>query len=231
MNKKTTSMRKTAVLSTAAALLIAAASCTVKSEPQYATYMTAVSEEPCDGAVSYLVTDDSVKVYPANFFQTISTLRNNQRVFASFTIPSGKITDPVEVEFSSIGVLEKDTIFTTQDMATMKNDRMTVTSAWHSGGIYGAGRFLTMTFKYMGSGYSGHTMHLVDDISADNPDQQGYWHLHVRHDTNNDPELNTYSGILTYPLDDKYTAPGIKGLIIEFSPLTPSADSTVVVNY
>lgn len=209
-------------------------SCTVKNTPQYATYMTAVGDmtPPASGNIKYLVSDDSIMIYPANALYAINSLKHNQRIFATFTIPSGEITDPVQVEFSTVSYLDEEDIMETTAPDSLGNDPMPVISAWHSGGIHGAGRFVTLTFEYRGGGMAFHSMALADNTDLENnPDEDGYYHLFLRHNSNNDPELYYYSGVTTYPLTDKYTAAGIKGLKINFKTFSSDYDSTVVVNY
>ena len=113
-------------------------SCTVKNTPQYATYMTAVSDmtPPASGNIKYLVSDDSIMIYPANALYAINSLKHNQRIFATFTIPSGEITDPVQVEFSTVSYLDEEDIMETTAPDSLGNDPMPVISAWHSGGIH-----------------------------------------------------------------------------------------------
>lgn len=204
------------------AVMLSTASCLKQSETHYSTYMTAVVDGSGDSkSLSYLVTDDSIKVFPGtNLISGLSSLNNNQRIFGTFTIPSGEITDPVQVEFVSYEQLVQNDIMESSQPDTLGNDPMTILSAWHSGGVYNAGRFITLAYRYNGSGYLNHTMELVDDTSlAGNPDADGYYHLSVRHNAANDPSPYVFEGITTYPLGEKYTAAGIKGLKIKFNNL------------
>lgn len=223
-------------LAAAAISLTTANSCKkVKHETQYVTYMTAVSDKDSadkdNSGISYLVSDDSIKIFPGNSVMAIGRLKHNDRIFATFTIPSGEITDPIAVEFTSFSLLPQDSIITSSRIDTLGNDPINVHSAWHSGGIYGAGRFLTLGFTYKGLG-TMHSFSLVEDTGANgNPDADGYYNLYLRHNSYNDAEAYTYEGIITYPLTDKYTSSGIKGLKIRFQPQSTSSDNTIVVNF
>ena len=165
-------MKKRNLMATAfavTAILLATGSCKVKSERYYSTYMTAVATTNSDNQsiISHLVSDDSIKILPgSNLANVVGSLKGDQRILAIFTIPSGKITDPVQVEFSSIQTIPRDSILQTSEPDTLANDPMTVMAAWHSGGIYGAGRFITLTYLYKGTTYGNHFMYLTDDTSA-----------------------------------------------------------------
>ena len=223
-------------LAAAAISLTTANSCKkVKHETQYVTYMTAVSDKDSadkdDSGISYLVSDDSIKIFPGNSVMAIGRLKHNDRIFATFTIPSGEITDPVAVEFTSFSLLPQDSIITSSRIDTLGNDPINVHSAWHSGGIYGAGRFLTIVFTYKGMGTT-HSISLADDTKGQgNPDADGYYNLYLKHNAYNDAAAYTYEGVITYPIPEQYTAPGIKGLRITYQPSNSTSVKTVTVPY
>lgn len=232
--KNSTLKRITAFACMAAVAVPAAISCKVDNTPHYSTYMTAVREtsDGKPGEVTHLVTDDSIKVFPANDLQSISSLENNSRIFATFTIPSGEITDPLYAEFSTVSQIRQDTIAHTS-ATSGKGDPIFINAAWKSGGIYGADKFLTLSFTFRGAGYTPHKFELSDEENAiSNPDPMGYYLLTFKHDNSNEPDAYPYNGVITYPLTAKYTD-GIKGLKIRFSTSSsPSAkDSTITVKY
>ena len=235
-------MKKNTLMITAAAalLLLSTVSCKpVRSDKYYTTYMTAVSDNNSsdtksdNNSISYFVSDDSIKIFPGNVLQIMNTLKNNDRVIASFTIPSGEITNPVQAEFASMSQLYEDNITVSDRIDTLGKSPMSILSAWHSGGIYNAGRFITIVYSFQGTGFQFHTMALVDDTSLEqNPDNDGYYHLRLTHDNGNDIEASTMEGITTYPLTEKYTGEGIKGIKITYVPI-PSiqTDSVAVINF
>lgn len=220
------------VLAVVLSAVVSVTSCKIDSEPYYYSYMTAVSDGSLSGeAVSYLVTDDSLRVYPVNWNQALLGLKHNQRIFATFT--ANEITDPINADFRGVSYISEDSIKTTSNLDVLGTDPITITSAWHSGGIYGAGRYLTVTFVVRGAGYTSHGVTLADnpESSEGGLDSEGYYNLILRHDDNNDSPTMTLSGVLTYPLEDKYVESGIKGLRIHSTPLSASSDSVVTVTY
>lgn len=232
--KNSTLSRIALLTATVLAALSSAMSCKTDNTPSYSTYMTAVrdSAQGPGEKVSYLVTDDSIKIFPANDLLALTSLKNDQRVFAVFTIPSGKITNPMDAEFSTVSLLTQDTIANTSETSG-KGSPVFINGAWHSGGIYGAGRFLTLSFIFKGAGSVPHRFELSDEANViSNPDPSGYYHLTFKHYNSNEPDAYQYSGVITYPLTEKYTA-GIKGLKIRFSTSSSASakDSTITVRY
>lgn len=198
----------------------------------YNAYMTAVETEG-QPYKCYFVSDDSVKVIPVSQFESIGTLNTDDRIFGTFTIPSGEITNPVEVEFTSLVKLPPMKIVETMSPDTLADDYANPVSMWHSGGIYGASRFLTVSYTVQASNSgASHDFCLVDDMTAtDNPDKDGYYHLRFSHDSNQDLSLYAITSVSTFPLKDKYTAPEIKGIKVHFNPYSVGTDSTLTVTY
>lgn len=208
------------------------ASCNKESTIYFNAYLTAVETEG-QPYKCYFVSDDSIKVIPVSQFESISTLNTDDRIFATFTIPSGEITDPVEVDFTSLVKLPSASIVETLSPDTLANDYANPISMWQSGGVYGASRFLTISFSLQtsNSGVS-HDICLVDDMTAtDNPDKDGYYHLRFSHDTNNDIAIYAITSVSTFQLKEKYTAPDIKGITVHFKPYSLETDSTLTVTY
>ena len=213
-----TKMKK--ILLHTAAVLISAilfTSCRIDSPQLFYSYMTAVKEQPSDKSISYLVTDDSTIVYP-EWFDALSRMKHNQRLLATFTVPSGELGDRIEASFQSYGYVSEDSIKVTSQPDTLGKDPVSITEAWHSGGIYGAGRFVTVSFVISGAGLHSHSVSLVDNSGSVNPDAEGYWNLTLRHNANGDPQ-------------GQYTASGIKGLRITYQPLNSTSAQTVTVPY
>lgn len=226
-----TKMKK--ILLHTAAVLISAilfTSCRIDSPQLFYSYMTAVKEQPSDKSISYLVTDDSTIVYP-EWFDALSRMKHNQRLLATFTVPSGELGDRIEASFQSYGYVSEDSIKVTSQPDTLGKDPVSITEAWHSGGIYGAGRFVTISFTISGAGYYRHSIALVDNTGTANPDAEGYWNLELRHNANNDPQAYLSQSVFSFPLSEKYTASGIKGLRITYQPLNSTSAQTVTVPY
>lgn len=219
-------------ISAAMAAIAAVSSCKIDNSPTYFSYMTAVKEQPSSQGISYLVTDDSTIIFPTEWPDGLYGMEHNQRLFATFTIPSGEITDPLYAEFSTVSQIRQGTIAHTS-ATSGKGDPIFINAAWKSGGIYGADKFLTLSFTFRGAGYTPHKFELSDEENAiSNPDPMGYYLLTFKHDNSNEPDAYPYNGVITYPLTAKYTD-GIKGLKIRFSTSSsPSAkDSTITVKY
>ena len=219
-------------ISAAMAAIAAVSSCKTDNSPTYFSYMTAVKEQPSSQGISYLVADDSTIIFPTEWPDGLYGMEHNQRLFATFTIPSGEITDPLYAEFSTVSQIRQDTIAHTS-ATSGKGDPIFINAAWKSGGIYGADKFLTLSFTFRGAGYTPHKFELSDEENAiSNPDPMGYYLLTFKHDNSNEPDAYPYNGVITYPLTAKYTD-GIKGLKIRFSTSSsPSAkDSTITVKY
>ena len=207
----------TYTISAAMAAIAAVTSCKIDNTPTYFSYMTAVKEQPSNQDVSYLVTDDSTLVYPTEWPSGLSGMKHNQRLFATFSVPSGE--------------LGEDSITVTSSPDTLGSDPVNLIEAWHSGGIYGAGRFVTLSFTISGVGYYRHSIALVDNTGSANPDAEGYWNLELRHNANNDPQAYLSQSVFSFPLSEKYTASGIKGLKISFTPLNSNTEKTFTIDY
>ena len=204
----------TYTISAAMAAIAAVTSCKIDNTPTYFSYMTAVKEQPSNQDVSYLVTDDSTLVYPTEWPSGLSGMKHNQRLFATFSVPSGELGDRIEASFQSYGYVSEDSITVTSSPDTLGSDPVNLIEAWHSGGIYGAGRFVTLSFTISGVGYYRHSIALVDNTNA-----------------NNDPQAYLSQSVFSFPLSEKYTASGIKGLRITYQPLNSTSAQTVTVPY
>ena len=167
--KNFTKMKKI-LLHTIAALtsITAITSCRIDSPQLFYSYMTAVKEQPSDKSISYLVTDDSTLVYPADWFNALSSMKHNQRLLATFTVSSGTIGEQIKANFQSYGYVSEDSIKVTSQPDTLGKDPVSITEAWHSGGIYGAGRFVTVSFVISGAGLHSHSVSLVDNSVPNN---------------------------------------------------------------
>ena len=201
-------------ISAAMAAIAAVSSCKIDNSPTYFSYMTAVKEQPSSQGISYLVADDSTIIFPTEWPDGLYGMEHNQRLFATFTVPSGE-----------------DSITVTSSPDTLGSDPVNLIEAWHSGGIYGAGRFVTISFTISGAGYYRHSIALVDNTGTANPDAEGYWNLELRHNANNDPQAYLSQSVFSFPLSEKYTASGIKGLRITYQPLNSTSVQTVTVPY
>ena len=221
----------TYTISAAMAAIAAVTSCKIDKTPTYFSYMTAVKEQPSNQDVSYLVTDDSTLVYPTEWPSGLSGMKHNQRLFATFSVPSGELGDRIEASFQSYGYVSEDSITVTSSPDTLGSDPVNLIEAWHSGGIYGAGRFVTLSFTISGVGYYRHSIALVDNTGSANPDAEGYWNLELRHNANNDPQAYLSQSVFSFPLSEKYTASGIKGLKISFTPLNSNTEKTFTIDY
>ncbi len=221
----------TYTISAAMAAIAAVTSCKIDNTPTYFSYMTAVKEQPSNQDVSYLVTDDSTLVYPTEWPSGLSGMKHNQRLFATFSVPSGELGDRIEASFQSYGYVSEDSITVTSSPDTLGSDPVNLIEAWHSGGIYGAGRFVTLSFTISGVGYYRHSIALVDNTGSANPDAEGYWNLELRHNANNDPQAYLSQSVFSFPLSEKYTASGIKGLKISFTPLNSNTEKTFTIDY
>ena len=221
----------TYTISAAMAAIAAVSSCKIDNTPTYFSYMTAVKEQPSNQDVSYLVTDDSTLVYPTEWPSGLSGMKHNQRLFATFSVPSGELGDRIEASFQSYGYVSEDSITVTSSPDTLGSDPVNLIEAWHSGGIYGAGRFVTLSFTISGVGYYRHSIALVDNTGSANPDAEGYWNLELRHNANNDPQAYLSQSVFSFPLSEKYTASGIKGLKISFTPLNSNIEKTFTIDY
>ena len=218
-------------ISAAMAAIAAVSSCKTDNSPTYFSYMTAVKEQPSGQGISYLVTDDSTLVYPTEWPSGLSGMKHNQRLFATFSVPSGELGDRIEASFQSYGYVSEDSITVTSSPDTLGSDPVNLIEAWHSGGIYGAGRFVTLSFTISGVGYYRHSIALVDNTGSANPDAEGYWNLELRHNANNDPQAYLSQSVFSFPLSEKYTASGIKGLKISFTPLNSNTEKTFTIDY
>lgn len=221
----------TYTISAAMAAIAAVTSCKIDNSPTYFSYMTAVKEQPSSQGISYLVTDDSTLVYPTEWPSGLSGMKHNQRLFATFSVPSGELGDRIEASFQSYGYVSEDSITVTSSPDTLGSDPVNLIEAWHSGGIYGAGRFVTISFTISGAGYYRHSIALVDNTGSANPDAEGYWNLELRHNANNDPQAYLSQSVFSFPLSEKYTASGVKGLKISFTPLNSNTEKTFTIDY
>lgn len=221
----------TYTISAAMAAIAAVTSCKIDNSPTYFSYMTAVKEQPSSQGISYLVTDDSTLVYPTEWPSGLSGMKHNQRLFATFSVPSGELGDRIEASFQSYGYVSEDSITVTSSPDTLGSDPVNLIEAWHSGGIYGAGRFVTLSFTISGAGYYRHSIALVDNTGSANPDAEGYWNLELRHNANNDPQAYLSQSVFSFPLSEKYTASGVKGLKISFTPLNSNTEKTFTIDY
>lgn len=221
----------TYTISAAMAAIAAVSSCKIDNSPTYFSYMTAVKEQPSSQGISYLVTDDSTLVYPTEWPSGLSGMKHNQRLFATFSVPSGELGDRIEASFQSYGYVSEDSITVTSSPDTLGSDPVNLIEAWHSGGIYGAGRFVTLSFTISGAGYYRHSIALVDNTGSANPDAEGYWNLELRHNANNDPQAYLSQSVFSFPLSEKYTASGVKGLKISFTPLNSNTEKTFTIDY
>ncbi|HIZ87860.1 MAG TPA: hypothetical protein IAC03_06870 [Candidatus Coprenecus pullistercoris] len=223
-------MKKNIILTIAltAAAALTTVSCKIQHENYYSAYMTAVCEGSND-AISYLVTDDSIKVIPRNWPSILISLKQDQRISAVYTVPDGE-SNPLSAEFYSVSILPQDSIVLTSQPDTLGDDPIDIAGIWQSGGIYGAGRFLTVSFL-IDDGGSKHTVTLAEDTAlSSNPDADGYYHLVLKHNAFNDYPTHRINGILTFPLEEKYTA-GIKGLKVTYLPIDSTSARTATVPY
>ena len=207
-------------------------SCDHSSDTYYNSYLTAVEAEEGMPYKCYFVSDDSLVVIPLNYYSDIERLKTDDRLMATFSIPGGEISDPVEAEFTSIVQMITQEIKPTSSMDTLGSDPVDPVQMWQSGGVYGTSRFITVVFSYQAS-YGGiqHDISLAEDLNAANPDADGYYHLKFRHAANNDPYQYVTSSVATSKLPEKYTAPGIKGIKVDFKVFTPDKDSTLTLTF
>lgn len=205
------------LLASATAAMSSLVSCQEQTNTLY--YQACFTRVDVSGERYTLVTDDSLRVIPTNKESEISNLPVNTRLIGEFTIPSGEITDPMEVEFVNLAQMLTDTVTVSGKTDTLGNDRIALLGTWQSGGIYGAARFLNINFVITyGQSNILHSVCLAEDTSiGDNPDSEGYYHLVMKHEANNDPESYFTSSTYSFMLDEKYTAEGIKGLKISFN--------------
>lgn len=228
---KINNLRTLFIVSAAAAVL---SSCKIEHPTYYNAYMTALNNGGESSSFCTLITDDSITVYPLNQYTFFSQLKTNDRVYATFTIPSGEITDPMEVEFNSVTMLTPLDIVATSSSDTLNaDDPANPETIWQSGGIKGVSRFLNIVYTVNVSQYSPfHGIYLVDDLNQEsNPDPSGYYHLQFMHNANNDPGTLRSTSVATFPLTEKYTAPGIKGIKVRFSPIDLGVDSTLTLTF
>ena len=122
----------TYTISAAMAAIAAVTSCKIDNTPTYFSYMTAVKEQPSNQDVSYLVTDDSTLVYPTEWPSGLSGMKHNQRLFATFSVPSGELGDRIEASFQSYGYVSEDSITVTSSPDTLGSDPVNLIEAWHS---------------------------------------------------------------------------------------------------
>ena len=191
-------------ISAAMAAIAAVSSCKIDNSPTYFSYMTAVKEQPSSQGISYLVADDSTIIFPTEWPDGLYGMEHNQRLFATFTVPSGELGDRIEASFQSYGYVSEDSITVTSSPDTLGSDPVNLIEAWHS---------------------------LVDNTGTANPDAEGYWNLELRHNANNDPQAYLSQSVFSFPLSEKYTASGIKGLRITYQPLNSTSAQTVTVPY
>ena len=83
-------------ISAAMAAIAAVSSCKIDNSPTYFSYMTAVKEQPSSQGISYLVADDSTIIFPTEWPDGLYGMEHNQRLFATFTVPSGELGDRIE---------------------------------------------------------------------------------------------------------------------------------------
>lgn len=203
------------------------------SDINYQSYMTAV-ETTGQEYSCYFISDDYITVIPVNNLSILSTFKTNDRVLATFTIPAGEITDPVEVEFSAISKLQTEHVVTSSQPDTLGTDKIDIENAWHSGGVDGLNHFLTIAYAYNLSGSGkAHDFTLVDNTSVlTNPDKDGYYHLYLTHNSHGDHALMRTTAVSTFYLDQKFIQPGIKGIRIDYAPLASDSDrSSVTVDF
>lgn len=217
------------IIPAAAAIL---ASCKEQEyTPYYNAYLTAIETGEETGSCNF-ISDDSITVVPLNMYDAISKLKTDDRVLATFSIPSGEITDPVNAEFTSIVQLPTMDIIATASPDTLSYDDVDPIAMWHSGGIKGISRFLTISYRVKtGINEIPHEICLVDDLTADNPDQEGYYHLRFSHNANNDPAIYATTTVATFLLPDKYTSAQVTGIKVNFEPFSAGVDSTMTVNF
>lgn len=212
--------RKLALSVSAIVAILSLASCQKGLNTVY--YRAGLTKVDVSGERFSLVSDDSIRIIPTNRQAEIDRLPANTRLIGEFTIPSGEITDPMEVEFVNLVQMLSDTIKVSGDVDTLGIDKLAMLSMWQSGGIHGAARFLNISFViFHGQSNISHSICLADDTSLkENPDAEGYYHLTLRHKANKDPELYFADATYSFLLDGKYTAEGIKGLKISFQDFT-----------
>lgn len=229
-NMKIRNILKACIIIPAAAAILA--SCKEKEyTPYYNAYLTAIKAGEETGGCNF-ISDDSITVVPLNMYDAISKLKTDDRVLATFSIPSGEITDPVEVELTSILKLTPMDIIATASPDTLSYDPVDPLSMWHSGGIKGISRFLTISYAIQTSNNNiPHEICLVDDLTVTNPDQEGYYHLRFSHNANNDPSIYATTTVATFLLPDKYTSAQVKGIKVHFKPFSAGVDSTMTVNF
>lgn len=233
--------RKLALSVSAILAILSLASCQKGVNTIY--YMAGLTKvDVSEGQPYPLISDDSVRIIPLNRESEIYKLPANTRLVGEFSIPSGKITDPVEVEFVNLTQMLSDTVMLSQQPDTLGNDKIALLSTWQSGGIYGAARFLNISFVIM-YGQTGitHSVSLVENTGImNNPDAEGYYHLALKHDAKKDPQQAFIDATYSFMLDEKYTAEGIKGLKITFEDFTseekiplniPTIESPAVINF
>ena len=215
---------KTLIMMPLAALSLI--SCNDSSETTYQAYMPAVSSIGTPYSC-YFISDDSIKVIPTGNYNVIKNFVTNDRALATFVIPAGKITNPVEVEFSAITKLETESITYSAKPDTCGSDGIDIENAWHCGGVDGTNHFLTIAYSYaISASAPKHEFYLVDNSSSlNNPDEDGYYHLELRHDSNDDTPLMKANTVSTFMLPPQYTQSGYKGLIIDYIPLSQTEDN------
>lgn len=227
---KIKNLLKTCLVGAASAAIIT--SCETERPIYYSAYMTAVETTGGEPYSCLFVSDDSITIIPLNQYEFISKLETDDRIIGTFTIPDGEISDPVEVEFTSFTQLPPQDITVTGNIDTVGNNYIDPQTMWHSGGVKGTSRFLTISFAIQASSAGiQHDIYLVDDTSLSNPDADGYYRLKFRHDANNDPFVEVVGGVATFRLPEKYTAPGIKGIKVDFKNFSPGVDSTLTVTF
>lgn len=194
-------------------------------------YQACLTKIDVEGESYTFVTDDSIRIIPLNMESTIEALSVNSRLIGEFNIPSGVVSDPMEVEFSNLYKIPSDTILLTNQADTLASNTIAINSIWLSGGLYGAARFLNIHFFLKASNSNiSHNMYLADDLTATNPDSEGYYHLTIKHDANEDPEHYLTAATYSFQLLDQHTAEGIKGFKITFDDFSLSEKEQIGTN-
>lgn len=179
---------------------------------EFTTFATVVSSGSGAGSSQYnVVTDDSLLITPTNFAYTGN---DNDRVIVSFYSETDVFESPLVAEISGVTAVNTGEIIQVADPSSLPQGYLKPESVWYSGGVYGAKRFITFGFTYP------YVTLLTADpfILADSGmDDNGYYHLFMTHSIDISHNNYTYANAyMSYPLDERLTADGVKGLIITF---------------
>jgi len=231
---------KITLLITAAALIMTLGSCSKWLNPGeetkvvWATILTSYDLPLSEEYPYYFITDDTLLYCPMNHTSINDDFEpiDGQRLILYYKFHSTttqvesdqeETLEPGDIKYIDIvqmQLVDTKNFINTSEPDTLGTDRVEPQYLWFAGGGLGTKRYLNLQLSIQAYNPEKHTFSLAYDLNRETPLEEGYYCLELRHQSKNDPLINNYTTLLSYPLEGACIEEGVKGLKIKVNTIT-----------